>query len=63
MNTKAKRVSTVLLDFVFGEPIPQPVVIEQDTEQAWQEWLDAITERDAQHDKDSFERTVPMLMH
>ncbi len=62
MNTKAKKVSTVLLDFVFGEPIPQPVVIEQDTEQAWQEWLDAMTERDIELNKDSFERTVPMAM-
>lgn len=63
MNVKAKNVSTVLLDFVFGEPIPQPVVIEQDTEQAWQQWLDATTERDTQHNKDAFERTMPMLMH
>ena len=62
MNTKAKQVSTVLLDFVFGEPIPQPVVIEQDTEQAWQEWLDAMTERDIELNKDSFARTVPMAM-
>ncbi|HQX61457.1 MAG: hypothetical protein KBF63_15270 [Rhodoferax sp.] len=62
MNTKAKKVSTVLLDFVFGEPIPQPVVIEQDTEQAWQEWLDAMTERDIELNKDSFARTVPMAM-
>jgi hypothetical protein len=63
MNVKARKVSTVLLDFVFGEPIPQPVVIEQDTEQAWQEWLDATTERDAQHNKNAFEPTVPMAMH
>ena len=62
MNTKAKKVSTVLLYFVFGEPIPQPVVIEQDTEQAWQEWLDAMTERDIELNKDSFARTVPMAM-
>ena len=62
MNTKAKKVSTVLLDFVFGEPIPQQVVIEQDTEQAWQEWLDAMTERDIELNKDSFARTVPMAM-
>lgn len=63
MTVKAKKVSTVLLDFVFGEPIPQPVVIEQDTEQAWQEWLDATTERDARHNQDAFERTRPMAMH
>lgn len=61
MNMRAKRVSTVLLDFVFGEPIPQPVVIEQDTERAWQEWLDATTERDAQHHNDDFAPTMPMM--
>lgn len=64
MKNKAKKVSSVLLDFVFGEPIPQPGVIQQDTEQAWQDWLDATAARanDAD-DKDRIERTVPMMMH
>ena len=65
---KNHKVSNVLLDFIFGEPIPQPEVIEQDTEQAWQAWLDAMIARDAVSEKarvdDTFERTVPMsLMH
>ncbi len=66
MINKTHKVSNVLLDFIFGEPIPQPEVIEQDTEKAWQAWLDAITARDAASDKDRdddvFERTVPMAM-
>ncbi len=66
LNNKTHKVSNVLLDFIFGEPIPQPEVIEQDTEKAWQAWLDAIRNRDAARDKgqddDAFERTVPMSM-
>lgn len=66
MNNKTHKVSTVLLDFIFGEPIAQPEVIEQDTEQAWQAWLDAMTARDAASDKDrdddDFAHTVPMSM-
>jgi hypothetical protein len=53
----------VLLDFVFGEPIPQPEVVTQDTEQAWQAWLDAMTaQENEKEDKNGFARTVPMLM-
>lgn len=68
MNNKTHKVSNVLLDFIFGEPIPQPEVIEQDTEKAWQAWLDAVTARDATVDRDrddeAFARTVPMsIMH
>ena len=68
LSHKIPKVSNVLLDFIFGEPIPQPEVIEQDTEKAWQAWLDAIVARDAASDKDAggdaFMRTVPMpLMH
>lgn len=68
MNNKTHKVSNVLLDFIFGEPIPQPEVIEQDTEKAWQAWLDAVTARDATGDRDrddeAFARTVPMsIMH
>ena len=66
LNNKTHKVSNVLLDFIFGEPIPQPEVIEQDTEKAWQAWLDVISARDAASDKgrgdDVFERTVPMAM-
>lgn len=68
MTNKNHKVSNVLLDFIFGEPIPQPEVIEQDTEQAWQAWLAAMIARDAASKKEGvdepFERTVPMsLMH
>lgn len=66
MINKTHKVSNVLLDFIFGEPIPQPEVIEQDTEKAWQAWLDAVTTGDATSDMDrneeAFERTVPMSM-
>lgn len=63
MSEKARKVSNVLLDFVFGEPIPQPEVVTQDTEQAWQAWLDAMTAyADEKEDKDGFARTMPMLM-
>ena len=66
LNNKTHKVSNVLLDFIFGEPIPQPEVIEQDTEKAWQAWLDAITARDADsrkgRDDAVFQCTVPMSM-
>ncbi len=52
-----RGVSAVLLDFVFGEPVPQPEVIEHDSEQAWQEWLDA---RAKQEMVVEFEDTQPM---
>ena len=60
MEAPARTVSTVLLDFVFGEPLPAPEVIEQDTEQAWQEWLDVMADNAAQ---DGFEPTRPMPTH
>lgn len=64
MNDKTHKVSTVLLDFIFGEPIAQPEVIEQDTEQAWQAWLDAIANRGRAQVDEKFESTVPMaLLH
>jgi len=68
MNNKTHRVSNVLIDFIFGEPNAQPEVIEEDTETAWQAWLDAMTARDAAgddgRDDNGFEGTRPMsLMH
>jgi len=60
MKDQARYVSTVLLDFVFGEPLPQPEVVEDDTEKAWQEWLDAIADQQAGA---TFEDTRPMRMH
>ena len=55
--TPGRSVSAVLLDFVFGEPLPQPEVTENNSEQAWQEWLDA---RDRQNVVVEFEDTQPM---
>lgn len=52
-----RSVSAVLLDFVFGEPVPQPEVVEHDSEQAWQDWLDATASMDAGNE---FEDTQPM---
>ena len=46
-KTPPRSVSAVLLDFVFGEPLPQPHVDERDDEQAWQDWLNAIADREA----------------
>ena len=56
-NPPGRSVSAVLLDFVFGEPLPQPEVVEHDSEQAWQEWLDAKATQEAVSE---FEDTVPM---
>ncbi len=64
MNDKTRKASTVLLDFIFGEPIAQPEVIEQDTEQAWQAWLEAMASKAQARSDDKFEATVPMaLLH
>lgn len=52
-----RSVSAVLLDFVFGQPVPQPEVVELDGEQAWNEWLEATVRRDAEIE---FEDTQPM---
>lgn len=46
-NTPGRSVSAVLLDFVFGEPMPQPEMVEHDSEQAWQEWLQAKAGQEA----------------
>lgn len=54
-----RSVSAVLLDFVFGEPLPQPEVVEHDSEQAWQEWLHAKARQDAVVE---FEDTEPMTV-
>ncbi len=53
----SRSVSAVLLDFVFGEPLPQPEVVEHNSEQAWQEWLDARAKQDVVVE---FEDTQPM---
>lgn len=58
-HSPERSVSAVLLDFVFGEPVPQPEVVEHDSEQAWQEWLDAKARQEAVVE---FEDTVPMAV-
>ncbi len=60
METQPRSVSTVLLDFVFGEPLPQPQVIEHDSEGAWQVWLNAMADQEAVVE---FEDTEPMNVH
>ena len=60
METRARNVSTILLDFVFGEPIPQPEVIEASTEEAWQQWLNAMADKEAVIE---FEDTKPLELH
>ena len=60
MQTPYRKVSTVLLDFVFGEPLPVPEVIEDDTASAWQTWPYAVANRDASQE---FETTRPMVVH
>jgi len=53
----SRGASAVLLDFVFGDPLPQPDVVEHDSEQAWQDWLDAKARQDGGKE---FEDTRPM---
>ncbi len=60
METQPRSVSTVLLDFMFGEPLPQPEVVEQDTEIAWQNWLDAMADQEVVIE---FEDTIPTDLH
>ena len=60
MDAPGKTVSTAVLDFVFGEPLPEPDVVESDTEQAWQQWLDAMRDRELD---DDFQDTQPMHLH
>jgi hypothetical protein len=55
-DSQGRSVSAVLLDFVFGEPLPQPDVVEHDSEIAWQEWLDAKARQDKVI---AFEDTLP----
>lgn len=56
-NRQARSVTEVLLDFVFGEPLPQPEVVEHDDEKGWQAWLDAKSQQEIVPE---FEDTRPM---
>ena len=39
-----RNMAEVLLDFVFGDPLPVPEVIEEDTAEVWQKWLNAVAD-------------------
>ena len=41
---QARDQSGMLPDFVTGDRLPQPEVIERDSAEAWQQWLDAVAE-------------------
>lgn len=40
-------VSTVVLDLVFGQPLPVPEVVVEDSAEAWQQWLNAVADQEA----------------
>ena len=52
-----RSIAIMLRDWVFGEPMPQPVVHERDDEQAWQDWLNAVADQEAVIE---FEDTQPL---
>ncbi len=60
MRIPYRKVSTVLLDFVYGEPLPAPEMVEDNAPGAWQQWLDAVARQESVPE---FEPTRPMLVH
>jgi hypothetical protein len=52
-----RDVSTVVLDLVFGQPLPVPEVVVEDSAEAWQQWLNAAADQEATVD---FEPTQPL---
>ena len=46
-KNQGRGVSALLLDFVFGDPMPQPEVVVRDDEPAWQDWLNALADQQA----------------
>lgn len=60
-NTAPPRdVSTVVLDLVFGQPLPVPEVVVEDSAEAWQQWLNAVADQEAAVD---FEPTQPLHLN
>ena len=59
MKKSPRNVSTVLLDLVFGEPLPVPEVVVDDSAEAWQRWLNAVADQEAQVE---FEPTRPQAL-
>lgn len=58
--TPSRTVSTAVLDFVFGEPLPVPDVVVEDSAEAWQQWLNAVADQEEMVD---FEPTQPMHLN
>jgi hypothetical protein len=56
MKKSPRNVSAVLLDLMFGEPLPVPDVVVDDSAEAWQRWLNAVADQEAQVE---FEETRP----
>jgi|GEM_PF-2451324 len=52
-----RDVSTVVPDLVFGQPLPLPEMVVEDSAEAWQQWLNAVADQEAAVD---FERTQPL---
>jgi hypothetical protein len=47
MKAAPRNVSTAVLDFMFGEPLPVPDVVVEDSAEAWQRWLNAVADQEA----------------
>jgi len=47
VQSTPRNVSAVLLDFVFGDPLPVPEVVVEDSAEAWQRWLNAVADQEA----------------
>lgn len=54
--TPRRNVSTAVPDFAFGEPLPVPEVVVEDSAEAWQQWLHAVADQEAEVE---FEPTQP----
>ncbi len=60
MKTAPRTVSATVLDFMFGEPLPVPEVVVEDSAEAWQQWLNAVADQKAVVD---FEPTQPQVLN
>ena len=46
MSATIKSLLSDLVDYIFGDPIPAPEVIEDDPVSSWQKWEEAVKEMD-----------------
>ena len=60
MRIPYRKVSTVLLDFVYGEPLARSEMAGDSPSNAWQKWLDAVARQESLPE---FEPTRPMVQH